>query len=140
MTEWKIPECFYRVSVKALVLDESRTKFLIVKEDTGKWELPGGGLDWGMNSHDELRREIREEMGLELTWIADNPCYFLVGETSNTGIWATNILYEATLESLDFTPSAECTDIRFVDKSEVTQIEIPTNLRELAKQFDPKNH
>jgi len=27
-----IPECFYRISAKALVLDETREKFLLVQE------------------------------------------------------------------------------------------------------------
>jgi 8-oxo-dGTP pyrophosphatase MutT (NUDIX family) len=40
-----IPNCFYRVSIKALVLDE-QGRFLLCREDNGKWELPGGGLDF----------------------------------------------------------------------------------------------
>ena len=40
-----IPECFYRISVKALVLNEARDRFLITQEEDGRWELPGGGLD-----------------------------------------------------------------------------------------------
>lgn len=40
-----IPDCFYRISIKALILNEARDKFLICQEDNGKWELPGGGLE-----------------------------------------------------------------------------------------------
>ena len=50
----KIPECFYRVSVKALVLNETRDKFLICEEESGVWELPGGGLDWGATPQEDL--------------------------------------------------------------------------------------
>ena len=40
-----IPDCFYRIAVKALILNEEG-KFLLTKEDTGLWNIPGGGLDF----------------------------------------------------------------------------------------------
>ena len=38
---------YYRLSVKALILNEERNKFLLTKKENGVWDLPGGGLDWG---------------------------------------------------------------------------------------------
>ena len=67
---------FLRVSVKALILNEDRDKFLICKKENGVWELPGGGLDWDAEIKAELAREIQEEMGLETTWVGDSPLYF----------------------------------------------------------------
>ncbi len=52
----EVPNCYYRVSIKALVLDEKRTKFLLVQEKDGRWELPGGGLDHGEKIHEALKR------------------------------------------------------------------------------------
>ena len=40
-----IPDSFYRVSVKGLILDDSR-RFLLICSDNGHWDLPGGGLDF----------------------------------------------------------------------------------------------
>lgn len=77
MTDYSdIPNCFYRVSIKALVLDEEG-RFLLCREDVGKWELPGGGLDHGESPRDGIIREIKEEMGLEVTSVAEHPSYFL---------------------------------------------------------------
>lgn len=56
-----IPNCFYRISIKALILDKDG-KFLLCRESDGRWELPGGGLDHGENPQDGLMREIKEEM------------------------------------------------------------------------------
>ena len=33
----------------------------------GKWEVPGGRMDFGEEVDDHLRREVREEVGLEVT-------------------------------------------------------------------------
>lgn len=131
---------FYRISVKALILNETRDKFLIVKEDSGEWELPGGGLDWGTTPQEDLPREIKEEMGLATTWIADNPSYFFTTQNRPKTIWIANILYETRLESLDFTPSEECTEVRFVNKDDIAELPTFPNIKILAEQFDPELH
>lgn len=137
----QVPECFYRVSVKALILNETRDKFLVCKEDNGYWELPGGGLDWGMTPQEDLPREISEEMGLKTTWIADNPSYFLTGQQGmNPDINIVNVLYECTVEHLDFTPSSECVEIAFVDAEDVKDMQVFVGVEKLAKMFNPENH
>ena len=74
-----IPNCFYRVSIKGLILDETRTKFLVTLEKNGLWELPGGGLDWGESVENCLKRELHEEMGLTVTSVNPSPSYYLIG-------------------------------------------------------------
>ncbi|NES85006.1 MAG: NUDIX hydrolase [Moorea sp. SIO2B7] len=39
---------------------------LIRRQDTGKWGLPGGIIDWGEDIPSAARRELTEETGLEL--------------------------------------------------------------------------
>ena len=60
----KYPNTFYRVSIKALIRNDAG-EILVVKEHQEKWELPGGGLDHGETVHDGLKRELREELGIE---------------------------------------------------------------------------
>jgi ADP-ribose pyrophosphatase YjhB (NUDIX family) len=137
----EIPECFYRVSIKALVLNETRDKFLICKEDSGYWELPGGGLDWGTTPQEDLPREIREEMGLGVAWISDNPSYFLTGQqTTRPEIRIANVVYETKLENLNFTPSDECLEIRFVNKNDLDGLKVFDGVAKLATMFKPENH
>ena len=136
----EIPNCYYRVSVKALILNETRDKFLICKEETGKWELPGGGLDWGTTPQEDLPRELMEEMGLATTKVADNPCYFTTCESFNRKQPIANVLYETEVENLDFTPSEECIEIAFVDKDDVKSLDAFAGVSKLAEMFDPKNH
>ena len=137
----EIKNCFYRVSIKALVLNETKDKFLLCKEADGRWELPGGGLDWGATPQEDLPREIMEEMGLEIEWMADNPCYFVVGTSTNEPrIHIVNVLYETRLKHLDFTPTDECVDIRFVSPKEIEAMNTFEGPAKLGKRFNAQNH
>ncbi len=136
----QLPECFYRVSVKALILNESRDKFLVCKEESGIWELPGGGLDWGMTPQEDLPREIAEEMGLTVTKMADHPSYFITDQTINRGVWFVNVVYEAEVAHLDFTPSEECVDIVFINQSNLGDIKPFPSVEKLAAMFRPHSH
>lgn len=138
-----IPECFYRVSVKALILNEDRDKFLICKEENGKWELPGGGLEWGASPQKEIAREIKEEMALDVTWIAEQPSYFNTSAfelRSHGGGQAAGIIYETEVRNLDFTPSDECVEIAFVNKETVGERKLFSVVLQLLDAFDPVRH
>jgi ADP-ribose pyrophosphatase YjhB (NUDIX family) len=39
---------------------------LVQRQDNGKWGLPGGIVDWGEEISTSVRRELKEETGLEL--------------------------------------------------------------------------
>lgn len=140
MAKFEIPNCFYRISIKALVLNESRDKFLIVQEENGDWELPGGGLDWGCTPQEDLSREIQEEMGIKVSKVAYYPSYFLTGQTRNKSVWLANLLYETELENLNFTASDECIAVRFVNKNDISTLPVFPNVAMLAEQFDPARH
>lgn len=135
----QMPDNHYRVSVKALLLDDARKKFAIILEDNGWWELPGGGLDWGESPEACLRREIREEMGLTVTEVGALPCYYLLGRNMK-GVWTLNLIFETKVRDLSFTPSAECQELRFVSPEEVESLHAFRTVKELAQQFDPRKH
>lgn len=134
----KVPNTYYRTSTKGLIFDD-QGRFLLAKEESGKWDLPGGGMDWGETPQECLMREIREEMGLATTWIADHPSYFYPAQLED-GRWFAFVIYEARLEHLEFTPSDECIEIGFFTLEEAKNQNIFGNLRILFDQYDPKRH
>ncbi len=134
-----IPNGFYRVSIKGLILDETKEKFAVILEDNGWWELPGGGLDWGEKPHDCLIRELKEEMGLTVTEVKPFPSYHLIGKNMKDN-WTLNLIYEIEVEDLNFTPSEECQEIKFISPKEIDSLNAFRSVRELGALFDKTNH
>lgn len=129
--------CFYRVSTKALVLDETRTKFLLMREDNGSWDFPGGGLDFGEDVHESIVRELKEEAWLETTWIDVEPLYFVVSFNPEKDTWLVQPFYETKIKDLNITPSEECQEVRFLTKEEAEKLHIRPNVTAFLKQFIP---
>ncbi len=134
-----VPPCFYRVSIKALVWDETRTKFMVVEEKDGRFEFPGGGLDFGEDPHVGLVREIREEMGLEVTDIADVPVQFFTFKLKpESQYWRATVFYEVKLKDLAFKSSDECVSLRFVTPEEALLLQalpsVPLFARSMLKK------
>ena len=73
----------WRIIVVA-VIQNSAGEYLICKKPSrrgvfpGQWAIPGGGIEPGEHMLDALRREVREEVGLEIQAI--RPLFFKDGE------------------------------------------------------------
>lgn len=131
--------CYYRVSVKGIAVDEDG-RFLLTREDNGLWELLGGGLHHNEDPIVGLKREIKEETGLEVTRVSPTPKYFLTVKRRSRDTFIANIIYEIKLKNLDFTPSEECQELRFFTVEEARQEEFFPNVAKFLEFFDPALH
>lgn len=144
------PDAFYRVSVKGLCVREG--KVLLVHDYGGsdvdmssKWELPGGGVDFGEDFQSALRREVREEMGLAVAWMDDRPMHIwttrYVHGRSMDWYWLCSVFFRFDVENLDFTPTEECREIRFFSKKELQEniAELGLQVVPLAERFNPED-
>lgn len=136
MTDYsQIPNCFYRIGVKALITDENG-RFLLCREDDNFWDFPGGWLEHGEEPHDALRRELHEEAGLEANEIAPHPSYFVTARSVKRGFHLSNIIYKTTVRDLNITPSDECLEVRFFTVEEAFQMDIFPNVIAFCKQYN----
>lgn len=124
--------CFYRVSVKALILNEMQ-EILLCKELNWVWDLPGGWLDHLENQFECLKRELKEEMWLEVIEINKTPKYFITAHKpeSKSRPFIANICYETKVKDLNFKKSDECVEIWFFNKESVKNIKVFPNVEEL---------
>ena len=123
--EW-VKECYYRVSAKACITN-AEWKMLLCREDTGHWDIPGGGVDHGEEIHDTLKREIMEEMWLKVISISSQPLYTYISESSGVASPKRPIcllIYKTEVENLDFTPSSECEEIWFFSIEEALEVKL----------------
>lgn len=142
------PDSFYRVTAKGLCVQGG--KILLVHDFTGRsdtdpsseWELPGGGLDFGESFEDALRREVKEEMGLEVSWIGEKPAYvWTTKHGTGQGLewyWVCSVLFRFEVVNLDFTPSDECREIRFFSKEDLQAHfdDLGSQVKPLAQRFN----
>lgn len=125
---------FFRVSVKGLMFDDDG-KILLCREANGLWEILGGGLEHEEEPIAALRREVREETGLEIAWISDKPLLFLTVKRLNKSSYQANVFYEIKLTSLDFTPTEECQELKFFSLEEMLTLNAYPNVKKLAEMM-----
>jgi 8-oxo-dGTP diphosphatase len=56
----------HSVSVAGVIVDDQARALLIQRRDNGHWEAPGGVLETNEDILSGLKREVREETGLEV--------------------------------------------------------------------------
>ena len=128
MSESKnFPDAFYRVSVRGIMIKDN--KFLLGRHgDDGTWETFGGGLDFGEELQDTLKREILEETGCEISYISDKPILALPHIVHNKcGLdWFYNfpIYYEVKFDESKVNFGLQYSEIRWFTLEEIQSLNL----------------
>ena len=139
------PPSFFRVSVKGLVVVDGKVMLIDEgpKPSGGRWELPGGGLDFGEEIHQGLKREIEEELGLKVKTVSEKPMYLWTWHFENKRgmdwFYSLVLAYKIELENFDIDPTKEYQHVEFFSKEELEKIELRHQTNGLKKFFDPKD-
>ncbi len=111
----------YFVAVKVFV--ENNGKLLILKDNFGDWDLPGGRIkkdEFDASLEQIVRRKISEELGTAISYTIGKPETFLRHERveameGNPTVRIFAIGYPATLESGDIVLSPRHIEMQWVD-------------------------
>lgn len=124
------------VSVKALVKD-SDGKLLLLQEDNGDWDLPGGRLRDDESFSDALRRECQEELGVECEVLSEKPELAWTARDSK-GNWRVVLCFPVRLESNEFMQSPEHVAHKYFSKDDLQSVSLRSHTAEL-KCFEKRN-
>lgn len=127
--------CFYRVSVKGIVIDD-QNRILLARESDDAWDMLGGGLDHGEDPIACLKREIQEETGLTVSKVWPEPKYFVTVHKASNNMYIANVVYQIELENLDFKPSDECQELRFFTLQELRDLKLLPNIQVLISKME----
>jgi 8-oxo-dGTP diphosphatase len=106
----------HSVSVAAVILDDRGRALLIQRRDNGHWEPPGGVLELGETIEDGLRRETREETGLDIEPLA------LTGVYKNMVRGIIALVFRAKITGGELRRSDEATAFAWADEAQIADL------------------
>jgi 8-oxo-dGTP diphosphatase len=112
-----------------------------VEPRLGFWDLTGGFLEQGEHPADGLRREVREETGLEIEIV--EPLGFFLDRYPEAGETTLNLYYVARVTAGHPTPGSDVAEIHWFHRGELPQweeIAFPNNRAALAAWLGGERH
>jgi 8-oxo-dGTP diphosphatase len=106
----------HSVSVAAVITDDHGRALLIQRRDNGKWEPPGGVLELGESIEDGLRREAREETGLDVEPVA------LTGAYKNMTRGIVALVFRCKITGGELAVTYETADFRWADERAIREL------------------
>lgn len=129
-------------AVGALIVNGSR--ILLIKRafepSAGKWSIPGGAVELGERVEEAVRREVREEVGIEIEDVELLGIYDSIVRDSNGDVKYHYVIVEylARARSPEVTPSGEVAGYAWVSLDELEKLEITPSLRETLRRYREK--
>jgi len=113
-------EKIFHVAIKGLIFYGS--KFLIIqRSDKSRgefhyWELPGGRMEFGEKPEETLKREVKEETGLEVEMLYPFSVWTFFRESNNQTV---GINYVCVTANKDVELSNEHIDFKWIEKGDI---------------------
>lgn len=124
-------------AVKAIILDGD--KFLVIKQIVGDltiWDLPGGKVEHGESPYDTLKREVKEEVNLDIEIVKPVGIWWFFRIDNNDQVVCTTFVCKPKTNDIDLTknPAQEnINEFKWVTKDEFLREEYKTSHESLKK-------
>ena len=118
-----------KLDTRAAVFEHE--KILLVKENNGKWSLPGGWVDVNLSVKENTVKEVKEESGLDVT--ADRIIAIQDRDRHNLPAYAYGVCKIFVLCSVlggEFERNIETTEFRYFNKVELPELATEKNTKE----------
>lgn len=109
-------QALHSVSVTGVIIDDQRRALIIRRRDNGHWEPPGGVLELDESIPDGVRRELREETGLEVD------VHELTGIYKNMTRGIVALVFRCSAVSGELRHNPEVTEFRWVSEHEAPDL------------------
>ena len=130
---------------KAVIVKDG--KFLVLKQSINGqsfWDLPGGKIEFGESPEETLRRELMEEVRLEVNVHSILGTFHFFREKDNNQVVCITYLCTPQGDSVDITQNPgedDITEYRWVSKNEFLSGSFPvsskSNIKDLVTQWNP---
>jgi 8-oxo-dGTP pyrophosphatase MutT (NUDIX family) len=116
--------------VAAAVIDQEQRVLVLRRRDNGRWEPPGGILELSESIPDGLRREVREETGLQIQLET------LTGVYKNLPRGIVALVFRCRAAGGALTPTDEADDFRWLHRSQLAAALTPAYAVRLTDALD----
>lgn len=115
----------YRISLKALIRNESGDVLVVKEAGRTWWDLPGGGMDHNEDVTSAIARELQEEVGLRGKFSyrvidVDNPAFL-----SHANVWQLRLIFEVLPQNMHFRPGEDADELMFLSPDTLKESENP---------------
>lgn len=114
----------FRLSLKALIVDDQGRVLLVKEAGRDWWDLPGGGLDHGESIAEGLARELAEEVNLRGDFLFE-PVYIEDPKLlKHINAYQVRVFVRLHPENMDFSPGEDGDEVAFLDVTKMSDDEV----------------